>query len=380
MKIAFLDQTFHKETGSALFFVKLLERIGTVQSFFVAGGGASGLVEIADADFDLIVLWQTDFCAPYFLARGKRTVIIPMYDGCARIPEVYWRAMSQARAVSFSSALHNKLTACGIDSLYVQYFPNPEAFPVTTDFSTLRGFLWQRRPDQGITWELATRLCGNLDSFHIHLPGDYGEYPCVPALSNITVSRWGSDSSAYGRHLQAANIFFAPRLTEGIGMANLEAMARGMCVIAHDDSTANEYLSDRENGRIYNISSPQRLSLTPETAEKYGRSARKTVEIGHRRFIESLDGLLEFISSTPRPDPHYAAHFPQDAFLRAATMMFSNATFTIAILAKAGVSGAFPAAKKYSGWKMIVVKFIPLTLIPPAIGAYRLLRRSFGKA
>jgi hypothetical protein len=380
MKIAFLDRTFHKGTGSSLFFVTLLERLGTVQHFFVDHCGASGLVEIADADFDLVVLWQTDFCAPYFLARGKRTVIIPMYDGCARIPEVYWRAMSQARAVSFSSALHNKMSAHGIDSLYVQYFPDPKAFPVTTDFSTLRGFLWQRRPDQGITWELVTRLCDNLDSLHIHLPEDDGEDPGVPLLANITVSRWGSDSSAYVRHLQSANIFFAPRLTEGIGMANLEAMARGMCVIAHDDSTANEYLSDRQNGRIYHISSPEKLRLTQETAEKYGRAARKTVEVGHRKFVESIDDLLGFISSTPRPDVRYAAHFPHEAFLRAATMMLSNATFTIALLAKAGVSGAFPSGKRYPGWKMFLVRFIPLALIPPTIGAYRLLRRSFGKA
>ena len=379
MKIAFLDQTFHKETGSGLFFVRLLERLGTVQHFFVQDAGSSGLAEIADSDFDLIVLWQTDFCAPYFLAKGKRTVIIPMYDGCARIPEVYWRAVSQARAISFSSALHNKMTAHGIDSRYVQYFPDPEDFPVTTDFSTLRGFLWQRCPDQGITWELGTRLCDNLDSLHIHLAADNGKNPPAPVLPNLSVSRWGSDSSDYGRHLKSANIFFAPRLKEGIGMANLEAMARGMCVIAHDDSTANEYLSDRVNGRIYNISSPERLRLTRETAQQYGSAARKTVEIGHKKFVESVDDLLWFIASTPKPDVSYAAQFPHEALLRAATMMFSNASFTMAIFAKAGVSGAFPAGKSYSGWKMSLVKLIPLAMIPPVVTAYGMLRKSFGQ-
>ena len=81
----------------------------------------------------------------------------------------------------------------------------------------------------------------------------------------IITSEGFADRSAYLAHMRAANVFFAPRATEGIGMANLEAMAHGMCIVAHDDATANEYLIHKQNGYLYNIASPE--NLWPDTCE-----------------------------------------------------------------------------------------------------------------
>jgi glycosyltransferase involved in cell wall biosynthesis len=43
----------------------------------------------------------------------------------------------------------------------------------------------------------------------------------------------------------------APRRYEGIGMAFLEAMAMEMCVVAENQSTANEYILSGKNVILY---------------------------------------------------------------------------------------------------------------------------------
>jgi len=339
MRIAVLDQSFHIKTGSFLFLLDLLRRLGTVDYFCV---DIKDLAEVADGNYDVIILCQTECCGPYFLARGKRTVIVPMYDACANMPEAYWRAMAGARVISFCQKLHVRMLACGLDSIYLQYFPNPSTIKAVEDFSNLRGFLWQRRPREGFNWRLASWLCGSsLTSLHVHLASDHDNDDLEMLPPGVTTSEWAAESSVYLAHMQTANVFFAPRATEGIGMANLEAMAHGMCVIAHDDATANEYIVHRENGYLYNIENPENIDLTPARALQCGRAARKTVEDGYERYKEKLDYLLSFISSTPKPSPRYRHQFPPNDFIHLAREIFADAPGMQWILTKAEGRNAF---------------------------------------
>jgi glycosyltransferase involved in cell wall biosynthesis len=340
VKIALLDQSFHKKTGSTRFLLDLLRPLGTVDHFFV---DENDLTEVADRKFDVIILFQTEFCAPYFLARGKRTVIIPMYDACVHMPEVYWRAMAGARVISFCRRLHVRMLECGLESMYLQYFPDPSTIQVVDDFSNLRGFLWQRRPREGFNWRLVSHLCGSsLASLRVHLAADDGDNGLerLP-LGVTTMSGFADSNDVYLAHVRAANVFFAPRATEGIGMANLEAMAYGMCVVAHDDATANEYVIHQENGYLYNVRNPERLALTSAKAQKCGGAARKTVEDGYERFREKLDDLLSFISSTSKPSPLYRNQFPPKEFVRTARLIFADAPGMDGLLTKVEGRGAF---------------------------------------
>jgi hypothetical protein len=338
VRTALVDQSFHIKTGSSVFLRDLLRRLGTVDHFFV---DVNDLAEIADGNYDVTILFQTEFCAPYFLARGKRTVIVPMYDACAHMPEAYWRAMAGARVVSFCRRLHVRMSECGLESIYLQYFPDPSIIPVVEDFSNLRGFLWQRRPHEGFDGRLGSRLCGSsLTSLHLHLAADDDNNDLEMLPVDVTTSEGFADRAVYLGHIRTANVFFAPRATEGIGMANLEAMAHGMCVVAHDDATANEYIVHRENGYLYNIRHPENLNLTPTRAEQCGRAARKTVEDGYERYNEKLDDLLSFISSTPKPNPLYRHQFPPNDFIRLARQIFADAPGMQGILTKVEGRGA----------------------------------------
>ena len=328
MKIAFLDNAFHLRTKSSLFFVELLERLGTVVHFHVNIYELSMAAEIATADFDLVVLWQTEYFAPYFLSCGKKTVVIPMYDGCAGASNLYWQSMREARAVNFCQKLHFRHQSLGLSSFYARYFPDPSAIVPVTDFSSLRGFLWQRRPDQKIDWRLAYALIPQgMDSLHVHLVSDHGHNEDPPPP--ITLSWWADDKNAYGSHMAQANLFFASRRTEGIGMSTLEAMAMGMCVVANDDATANEYIIDKQNGRLFTVpSNPgenvKALKITPAAAERMGRSARHSVELGRERFLEGIDDLLAHIAATPLPSPDYGKRIDEEQLLRLAQLYIQD--------------------------------------------------------
>jgi hypothetical protein len=213
VRIALIDQSFHIKTGSSLFLLDLLRRLGTVDHFFV---DINDLAEVADGNYDVTVFFQTEFCAPYFLARGKRTVLVPMYDACAHMPEGYWRAMAAARVISFCRRLHVRMLECGLESIYLQYFPDPSSIQVVEDFSNLRGFLWQRRPREGFNWRLGSRLCGSsLTSLHVHLAADDDGNDLNMLPLNVITSNGFADRSVYLAYMRTANVFFAPRVHRG---------------------------------------------------------------------------------------------------------------------------------------------------------------------
>ena len=68
-----------------------------------------------------------DFLAPVFLAMGKPTIVIPMYDGSAGMPDIHWIFASGARFVNFSLRLNERIRMLGGDTMLVRYFPAPVA-------------------------------------------------------------------------------------------------------------------------------------------------------------------------------------------------------------------------------------------------------------
>ena len=209
--------------------------------------------EIADAGYELVVCWQTEFCAPYFLLRGLRVVCIPMFDGVEGVPDWYWLPMRQAHFVNFSETLHNRHRRLGIDSLYVKYYGAKEPDPDLAEFEDLHALFWQRLPRRGA--RRCTRFCqeaeilGRRGEFDpgIHNAPDFSSAADWEPGPTCSVSHCDKDGSAYRRCLEEGiSTSLCVRSTDGAGIGHtlLEAMSRGMCVIANDWPTANEYIVD----------------------------------------------------------------------------------------------------------------------------------------
>src|SRR5690242_8996395 len=158
MRIAFLDHVFHRKTGSSAFFRDLLGEESVVDDWWIgvdAAGTAADIARILQGDYDRIIVWQVTRAA-HRLAESvpEKTVFVPMWDEAVHLTDGDWARLSGIRTVSFCHAGHRRARENGVSSLYVRYYPDPEAFAVVTDFTTRRAFLWQR--SGAVTWRDVT--------------------------------------------------------------------------------------------------------------------------------------------------------------------------------------------------------------------------------
>jgi len=292
MRIAFVDHSFHQKTCSNAFFLALLRTLGEVRTYYDdtwREGRSPDVREIAGQGYDITVVFQMEKVLLRLLQAGcPNLVFVPMWDSCCYLNEDYWHRIAPVRIVSFSRHLHEKLLRLGNRSAHFQYFPDPEGFATVRDFTSRRGFFWQRRHD--LNWRHIRALLGDAHfaRFHLHCAMDPGcgeawQPPPRDVLRfNITATDWFEDRRDFEDQLQLSNIGFAPRLREGIGLTLLEMMTMGMCVAAPNQPVANEYVRHGVNGLLFSAEDPRPLDFS--NAERLGARARETVRLGHERW------------------------------------------------------------------------------------------------
>jgi hypothetical protein len=303
-KLLFVDHAFHQKTRSADFFVDVIRRDFNVQLYYLdPENQADAGVLAAAEDADFVLLWQMDFLAPVFLAMGKATIVVPMFDGSGEMPDMHWLFASRARFFNFSLRLNERIRMLGMQTFLLRYFPPAVNESELPRFDNLDAFFWQRRPDHGVHINYIDALIGDdIDSLHLHnapdIAGSFRSKPLRGTSYKFTTSSWFKDKSDYQSLLASSNVFIAPRVAEGIGIALLEAMARGMVVFAHDAPTNNEYISNGVNGILFNKELPPQPVHFRDDAHRLGRMAWQTVVEGHKKWIASHDAICEWIAST----------------------------------------------------------------------------------
>ena len=304
-KLAFVDHSFHRKSTATCFLMELLRRVYHVDVYWDESwlhGPRADLQSIAGGGYDVILFFQLiDRYSPAEIRRtGCRNVVLaPMYDQSGGWTDHFWLKYRQFKVLNFSRTLHDRLAALGMNSRHFQYFLPPVAGPAEEDGDALRGFLWQRTAD--VTWEHVRKLMGGrgFQSFHLHLATDPPGYGSVnpskddSRRNSLTVSDWFEKREDYFAALSRANVFFAPRRYEGIGMSFLEALARGMVVVAPDCPTMNEYIRHGENGLLYNPSALRPLDFSAVGTLRAG--ARALAAAGCARWRAQESRLLEFI-------------------------------------------------------------------------------------
>lgn len=301
-KILFVDHAFHSRTKSSQFFIDLLRTRFEVDILEVDPESREPIdFEVPDGT-DIAVVWQMDYLAPFFLSEGLPTVVVPMYDGSGQMPLLHWHMLREARFVAFSFQLDCRLREAGCQTLLAKYFPEVPR-QQTMDFTDLRAFLWQRN-SADISWGLVNHIVGDqLASLHVHDAPDDPSKPRLPFEKMpypITVSTWFEDREDLDEVLNSANVFIAPRSAEGIGMAFLEAMARGCCVLAHNLPTHNEYIAHGVNGLLFDRNRGDRLDLAK--AKSMGAWARRTVADGRKQWVDvHCRKILDYIDAAERP-------------------------------------------------------------------------------
>ena len=302
--LLFVDHEFHKKTKSFQFLTSILEKEFAVSTLYVDADRPIDW-EALKTPHEYVVIGQMDFLAPFFISQGKKVVVVPMYDGSSGMPLDHWKLARQARYLNFSTFMHAQALSAECESLFVQYFPEPTKNQMPKEFKTLRAFFWQRRPEQWLNIKYVLRLLGSqVDTLHVHTPSDTGEpfdrSSLRRAKCKVTTSEWFDTAEEFREIIDGCNIFVAPRLAEGIGHAFLEAMARGAIILANDQATHNEYITNWSNGILIS-EDLQSISFDREGISLMDISANaiETARLKHQLWKKSIPDILKFIRQTP---------------------------------------------------------------------------------
>jgi hypothetical protein len=237
MKWLFVDHECHIRTGSTKFFLDIVRKRFLIDEHYYCKYYQTGIESLL-GNYDGVIIWEFPVSRNKFFFRGKRNLFVPMYDNewasFWQWKRIAWSGMG---VISFCEKVTQHAVRCGVKNiLTVRYFPDPKKFPKEKG-EAKRVFLWERGD---ISKEAVERL----------FPKEKGYTFDVKSSDEFL----GRDD--YFARLAACQIVVAPRCKEGIGMAFLEAMAMGKCVVAHNDATMNEYITDGVNGILFNASLP----------------------------------------------------------------------------------------------------------------------------
>jgi hypothetical protein len=299
-KMAFVDLAFHQKTKSTLELIEIFKKHFQVDVYW--DDGNLDFKKVADQGYDTVIFFQRIYGLRRLKSLNiKNIIMIPMYDDVLDITDYYWQQFAHVKFLNFSKTLHEKHLLLGLDSKHVQYYVSPSTLPEPmTDLKGLSGFLWQRT--NHIRWSTIKKLIQNtpFEKFHLHSavdpPNHSFEKPSENEIEKyrITITDWFPGKDEYLSLVNSANISFAPRIFEGIGMSFLEAMAMGKCVVAPNLPTMNEYIRHGENGLLYDPGNPKPLDFSSN--EQLGMMARISAEEGYRQWKEGEKELIQFIS------------------------------------------------------------------------------------
>ena len=298
--LLFIDHSYHEKTSSSIFIQQLLgtQYDVTVFSFDPYKDDIDIYRELKQKTFDVVILWQV--LPPRQILNAnlqfQNGVFFPMFDGAPRRTDPIWQEYSEFRIINFSRTLHEELLALGLDSRYIQYFPEPVA---ETDEGDLHSaFLWQRLNAINVNTVSQLFEKTTLDHIHIHNAPDPTQQFVAPEpylREKITFSEWFPTKMDMYRAMDAAAFYIAPRVYEGIGMSFLEAMARGRCVVAADHPTMNEYIEHGKTGFLFQPDAITSLEYTEEQIREIQRASRDYILNGYEHWRVEKTKIIDWI-------------------------------------------------------------------------------------
>jgi glycosyltransferase involved in cell wall biosynthesis len=226
--------------------------------------------------------------------NNDNLIFIPMYDSYGELGSDYWMQYKDLKIFNFSKTLFEKLHRWGFETEYVQYFPKPKEF---TPGDIKKVYFWQRTSTLNIN--TLAKLFENMKiKIHIHKAVDPNHKFTHPTKRqekdfSITYSDWFKTRKQMWKVTNSKGIYVAPRATEGIGLAFLEAMAMGKAVVAPDNPTMNEYIVNNKTGYLYDLRNPQPLNL--QNIESVQQNAYQYMVGGYRNWEKHKSKILSFI-------------------------------------------------------------------------------------
>jgi hypothetical protein len=284
MNILFVDHETHLKTHSADFFLDILRESFEVKTFYYKKTYRFSIPDEDVAWADVIILWEFLYNRHYLGVPGKRCIFVPMYDN-EWGSKWQWKriAASGMPVISFCDAISRHAKKHGVRNILdLRYFPNPDELPQECG-ERKRVFLWERGE---ITLSAAESI----------LPPSEGYTFDVKKADEFI------PKDEYLNRLAKCEVVVAPRMKEGIGMAFLEAMAMGKCVVANDDATMNEYIEDGKTGILRNFRKPGD-PISTEAISNACTNARTAATMAYAKWVQARKKINPFIEDAAKLQP-----------------------------------------------------------------------------
>lgn len=308
--LLYICHSYHYKTRSNRFLVDLLSPHFEITEFGYDpySDTDAAYAELPSRHFDVVLCFQ--ILPPREVLERYTSftsgVFFPMYDAGPDAGNHLWVEYKDFLIINFCRAMHESCLHNGLNSRYIQYFPQPGE--VTDEGREDSLFFWRRVERIGM--DTVHRLFEETGLKHIHLhdaldPGQKDEAPHEAWDIDITRTSWFDDKAELIAAIQGSALYMAPRPTEGIGMSFLEAMALGRCVVAPDLPTMNEYIRHGENGLLYDIEAPFPVALGDIRAMQ--KAARQSIAEGWERWEHEKQNICQWIEekyaadTAPRP-------------------------------------------------------------------------------
>lgn len=272
---------------------------------------------------------------PELLRQSRaRMVWLPMWDSVANRPMSFWRSLPKhLRIVAFSDPVERLARGHGLPTLRLRFYLDPdEAKPVRRQGAAMMLY-WNRVGLYSLG--ALRRVCRDLridTLIHVFRPDPRYAYPhlALPETigrTRVITIRSFLSKTEHCRLLADCSLVLAPRPVEGIGLAVLQSMARGACVLAYDGPSMNEYIIHGYSGYLFHsytrrihtwrrsllkrwlrLTRPQhpffyhmvtsgqvRRDLQKISPEAMGRAAREEHERGRRQWLKKIAEYAAFI-------------------------------------------------------------------------------------
>jgi glycosyltransferase involved in cell wall biosynthesis len=295
-KIVYIGHSYHTKTKSSKFFIDYLQKYYDITLLldYSWDKGEYPDLSFINNDYFAVIFFQN---LPSNKVLGEinndNLVFVPMYDG-VRKDYLYWHNKRKLKIISFSKNLYLKLKKWNFETIYLQYFPQPNKLYFGNKNEV---FFWQRITDININL-ISNLFKKNQYHIHIHKAVDPNHKFIVPNKNieynyNITYSNWFNTKEEMLNLIKTKSIYIAPRKQEGIGMSFLEAMAMGKLVIAVNKPTMNEYIVNGFNGYLFDLKNPKVIDFT--NIREMQKNAYISVQKGYMKWSKDKGKIIDFL-------------------------------------------------------------------------------------
>lgn len=306
-KIALITHSFHKLTKSADLYMEEFfsdKSKFTYDIFFNdewKGSEKKYEFNTKISNYDAVIVSQIISKNVIKNIECENIIFMPMYDSSKNFNKdkvELWLTIAGVKILTPLKEMENILKISGLNSYNFKFYPKAETYQKPNVNNV---FFWNRV--ESIDYKLVLKLLENFNfkQLNIHKSFDPGQKPKQPSpaeieKNNITYTSWFETKNEFLNFLNKFGIYIVPRPFEGGGFASfMDALKKGMIVVAPNHSPFNEYIDNGHNGFLYNYKNPEPIDFSKFNLDKISINAHKSVELGRKNWVESLEGLHNFI-------------------------------------------------------------------------------------